>query len=352
MNMKKKEIINLIRTKADQTAVPDVRKTIKGRLSELKWTKTSETVGLPRKTPSRRLVFASFSAVLVVMAVSAMVLFNPSPQVTFSAMEEAVVMSAIYADGLLQEDIETVSVGETDLDAGGPVVGGEVSKIATYIDLVDERLMIGQAPEAVLETLEDGRVRRSFETVSWTGASKGYVIETRTQTTDPSKGLIAMEGTLETPSGRRALTARTILEDGTHALVLTLGNTSSDHVTVTYLAETGAPAVTATLTRDGTAVRTVEFISQEDDASSFTMHFTSGDIIGTYRFNKDASQAARAIGVTYALIDSEGNETGTIGITLEDFPSGRTIVFDIRARGKAPSTVRIGPRSDETDGNL
>mgnify|MGYP007057172929 CR=1 FL=1 len=344
--MKKKEIVRLIRTKADQTAVPDVRHKIKDRFSELEKTRLTETVETPGRMPSRRLVFASFSAVLVVMTALGMVFFNPSPSVTFSAMEEAVVMSAMYADGLLQEDFETVSTGETDLEAGGPIVGGEVSKIAPYINLVDERLMTTSVPEAVKETLPDGQVRRSFETVSWTGASKAYVIETLTRTTDPKQGLIVMEGTLQTPSGTRELTARTIFEDGAHALVMTLGKTSSDHVTVTYRPEDGEPLVAATVTRAGNVIRTIEFISGTEASPSFTMHFTSGDIIGTYRFEKDPSGPAQAIGVTYALIEDEGNETGTIGITLEDAPSGRTIVFDIRARGKAPSTVRIGPRFD------
>ncbi len=347
--MKRKQLIQLIKSKADQIQIPDLSQTILDKINDM-------PVAVPIIRPARvsfnrRLALVSFSFVLL-LAISFFALISPSPTYVFAAEDDVMLMSSIYAEGLHTDDLEAYGPGDVALDSEVLYVGLELPKIAGYMTLVDTRLGLQSLP-LIHKSTEDGLTVMTFVISAGDDDEKTYVLRYETSVTDAKKDLFVHIGTLT--SGLRTLPfrARSVLEDGQHGLVFTLGQQETDGIIITYNQRNDGRQFDAQIYNDGTMRRRVELSALAESPDDFTMHFVEGDVVGTYRFERHDALEAHDIDVTYAIMVGSDTETGTMRVTLAGMPGQQTMRFDIHARGKDAHSMMFGhDHHDPHDDNL
>jgi hypothetical protein len=336
--MKNKKIIQIIKKKADQVNVPDLSQII---LSKIQDTPVIKPKIDPVRAPfNRRLALVSFSFVLL-LAVAFFAFLNPSLTYEFKAQDDVMLMSSIYAEGLYTDDLEANSKGDVSLDTEVLYVGLELPKIASYMTLVETRLGLQSLPD-IHQSSEDDMTVLTFFTRQGSADEKTYVLRYQTSVIDPRKDLFVHTGTLTSGLKTLPFRAQSVFEDGHHGLMFTLGNQETDGILITYDENDSERPFDAQIYNEGTMKRRIELSTLSESSHQFTMHFTEGDVLGTYLFEHHDDPQAHDIDVTYAILKGTDTETGTMRVTLDGSPGQETIRFEIHARGKAAYDMMFG----------
>lgn len=347
--MKRKNIIRIIREKADQRVLPDLAESIIKKTLETPIKRAAHT---PVTSPfRRRMALASFSFVLIVL-LSVFVFMDTTPEYTFEAQDDIILLSAIYADGLLTDDLEAMTAGDVSLDSEVIYAGIEVPKIAGYMVMVNRQLMLDFLP-SFARTTDAGVTEMMFTTLAGSSLEKTYTLRYGKDIIDARRDEFILTGTLSTGTDTVQFQAESFMSDGRHGLIFTLGSQDEDGVVVTYEENGDETPYDAKVFNRGQLRRRIELSSLTGSTSMFTMHFTEGDVIGSYRFERHTGLPDHHIDVTYAILTDSSTETGTMDVTLAGSSGQESIRFVINARGKEARTFTFGSNEDQTsNGNI
>ncbi len=353
--MKKKELIQLIKTKSEQVEIRDFSREIIEKAKHLPRVEVIEKTRF-----SFRLKPYYLATIGLMLTVLMIVLFTPDTPInpidpTLENMDEVIAFSTLTSVSLIQTldlDLDTVSDNVT-LSHGNPptprMIENQITDITKYLDMMEK--LFGSNPDFDL-TFEDQtnpmyNNRMRFKTKDLLDEEVEYAIDFN-QTNIGIHDFI-IEGMVIIGEYAYPIYASGSSND-IDTLELVIEQENGNQITIHYEKIQEVHEFEIKIYQDDLLIQEVYFTYQEQGEDKHaTLDFIYGETIGSYTFSLDVEDNVRQIRITYA-IESE-NESGEIVIRIRTLLGQTTYVILIMPDGGIPFIINSERRTPPMHGN-
>ncbi|MBE0701133.1 MAG: hypothetical protein IH571_05555 [Acholeplasmataceae bacterium] len=337
--MKNKEIIQIIKEKANEVQIRDMSNEILEKVG--RFSHQQEVIIKPQRAFRLRPVF-SLGLVLLVM-VTTLILTNPFEKPTpFEEREEVLSQSIIAAVSYASfEASDDLAAGDIDLDTPSYFIDDELDEISRYIQMM-ERMLSNDQSGHFEELVSD---RASFEKMirlnvqSIIDEEKTLVLYYNLTITSRNKDDFHMTGVLVDDSHEYDVHVTSNYTQGSYHLVFHVVLREDLSIQIRYNQE--APDQNYEIYRIESDVEHTELsfsLSRINNQMEVFAQLLGTHMRGSYRFALTEDEAGKKIDVHYAIIRQTTTETGRIVVIVDVDPDSAQTIYNmtINPRGANP----------------
>lgn len=327
--MKNKDIIELLKKKADEIDVPNISKSILDRVGRLPKTTTVKPVF--RRSWFRPMLKTSFAVMVLVLA---FVLFQTTPGPDALVLEEETialssVMSASLANDVFADRISLQSEDVTDSN----LIDDELEGLGDYFHLMEHLF----SSDPTFEVTDAGSAvsyqkHMRFSSLNFLDEQTDY--DLYYDLLHKNDSLIVLDGLLATPNGAYFVSARTETGEDEQSFVYRIVLDDGYEIESTLTETEDERLYTIDVFEGDVSKEKFGLTIEKSERSHVFLQFLSGTQRGTYRFSLDRGNddATPTLAVNYAMIIDDRNETGRIDIRLEESMQTGTWIYDYRIK--------------------
>jgi hypothetical protein len=342
--MKKKELIQHIKNKAEAIELPDFSASIIERAKHL-----PKKEIILRTRAQFKLKPYYLATLGVMLSVVMIILFTPDQPISpvdpsLENMEEVIAFSTLTSVSLIQTLDQDLS-SETDavqLSHGNPPtprrIENQIPDITKYLDMMEK--LFGSNPGFNL-VLEDGihqnyQQRMRFKTKDLLDEEVEYAIDFN-QTNIGVHGFL-IEGVVIIGEYLYPIYAEGSSND-VNTLSLEIEQESGSRITIIYTKNLEVHSFEIMMYQNNVLTQEVYFTYQElGEDKHATLDFVQGETIGSYTFQLDIEDNIKFIRITYDL-DSDDPESGEIMIRIRTLLGEVTYVILVKPDGGIPFII-------------
>lgn len=350
--MKKKELIQLIKQKAEQIEIRDFSKEI---IEKAKHLPKPEVIVKPKW--SFRLKPYSLATIGVMLTVVMIMLFTPDTPINpieptdptlenmdqviaFSTLTSVSLIQTLETDGLSNDDYTTLAHGNPPM---GRRIDTQIPNIANYLEMMEK--LFGSNPDfdLVLESTNTQiyQQRMRFKAKDLLDEEVEYAINFNQSTVGVHGFLI--EGVVIIGEYAYPIVANGTSNDQ-DTLELIIERDDGSQITILYEKIEELHVFDIKIYQDDVLIQEVDFTYiQEDEDKRATLDFVYGDTIGAYTFELDVEDQIKLIRITYD-IDSDESESGEITIRIRTILGETSYIILVKPDGGIPFVINTARR--------
>lgn len=343
--MNKKDLINLIKEKANQVEIKDQSTEIlaKVNLDDVPVQSKSK-----RFTFEPRLIFSSIFAVIL-LVVFIVILIRPDNQIIdqgpgIESVEDVLIFSTISTTTLLEHDYETnTSNNPVDIPnlfnlASSVKIDGQLNRLTKYFEMMEQ--LYASPKNFNRENIEGqgqfGQLMR-FRSRDFSGRDILYSIDYNQNNLDDIN-LYQMMGTITVGTNSFLFTGERHVDDVNTFNIRTQRNTEN-YVDTTYTFIDGKHHFHIIITKDEQIVDEVELIIEENEDSKIVeITFLNDDVTATYIFELSVESNNRALRIAYEL-NHETTEKGFLIVRVVGRQGNYNYVVQVRPDNDRPYII-------------
>lgn len=344
--MKKKELLNLIKSKSEAISLPDFSDAIINKAKHLPKPEVMEKRHGLRLKPY---YLATLSLMLTTLLI---VLFTPGtpinpvdPNPSLENMDAVLAFSTLTSVSLIQAldtDLD-VSTEDTSLSHGNPPrerrIDAQIPNIAQYLEMMEKLFGSESNFNLELETatnpLYEKRMR--FKTKDLLDTEEEYAIDFNQTSIGVHDFLIEgviLIGTYAYP----VYATGTSNDEDTLNLIIDQGN--GRKVEISYVKDEDLHVFDISIYQDDVQIQEVGFTYKQDGLDKeATLHFIQGEATGHYTFALDVEDGIKRIRITYDL-DSDDPESGEILIRIRTLAGVTSYIILVKPDGGIPFVIQ------------
>lgn len=320
--MKKKDLLNLIKTKADDVEIKDLTKSILKDVSHLP---------MPQKVKQSRFSFKIGPLYLVALSAATAVLlfilfYQPisviPPDVpndfNLETYGDAVALSTISTTSLIDlAENELSSSGQTNQSLLLPSlkIVDELDDLIKYLELMEKLLSSEDDFKIRRETISEGIYDRliSFTTTDLLNQELTYQIQYNQVIQQENR--FTLNGLIQVGDQRYQMTASGQLEQH-NMLVYRLYTDENNYVEVDYQSDDNETIYLVRIVKNGTITETVQLhINDDVNEKTVNLSFLTGASMGSYQFVLDTDNETHFLSIAYQ-IDAPTPESGELHVRV------------------------------------
>jgi hypothetical protein len=341
--MKKKDLLNLIKTKSNEIEIKDYSKDIiikaKNLRYEMPQTKRSFNFSF------KPLILATFSLSIIILAI---IFYRPSDDIIIDqpkleSMDEVLVFSSLTSATLV--DVLDQDLNQTD-DANQIELFGmpnqrkvdlELSDLAKYLESLEKIFASNKNFDLTKEDVNQNGYQRkiTFKTKDFLDQENDYeIIFNQTEVSNE----LVLEGIIKIGSKEYQLTASQNTELKELNLVLSLND--QNYIELNYDLVNQYHVFNIKTTKNNQVTEEIEYkINQSDEKREAEINFIIGDSNGSYQFEIQEENNKKIIKVIYELDDDGDLQSGTITIRIITLPNRVLYSMLIKPSNSIPFTI-------------
>ncbi len=355
--MKKKQLIELIKTESKKVEIKDVQAEILARVQGLP---PVEVIQKPRFSWQIKPIYLGLIGAMVFILMFA-IFYEPSEPIipvtpSLEIYDEAIALSTVSSTsliGLLEYELSSspsnilLSTFQSfNLD---PLVTQEINDLGKYMEMMEKLLSSQNQLNILKEPInEQGFNRRmQFKTTDLLNHEVVYQMKYN-QVINMIDDEFTLTGEIELGSKTYQMVAIGNIQNQ-NRLVYRIYKDAINYVGVTFIKTEQATRYTIRITQDGILTETVEMTALEvNNRHAIQIKFVSGLSIGTYQFLIDTENSEQVIRVNYQIQGSQP-ETGTMIVRVHsDEETGYQ--FYVQPTGRPAFTLEKGRQMSENRG--
>jgi hypothetical protein len=342
--LNKKELLKLIKEKANQIEVKDFTEEIIIKAQSFK----HESEYTPKPVFAFKPVMTMAILVLTLVFVSALAIpYLPKKPILFENFENAIAISSLTALNLAEQTYTSVSTQTLSFYDSSHVIDDEIGKLTTYMTFI-EQLVLTEKLITSSHQIDRNRKKISFETTNMFSENQAYELSFTSQYSDRRNDVFKLGGVLVFNHEVFVIEAQTLIINGKHQLILKLIIDSVNYIIVRYEEDNNQFNYDVEVYTNDLLTQSLKLIyrAQANQKEVF-VHFIKGKTIGSYRFTQNED----AIKAHYAILKNGTRETGNMMVHVFNHPSSNNAMyrFTIQPLGALPFVVE---RSRSKNPNL
>lgn len=350
--MKKKELIQLIKTKSNEVEIKNFSNSILERVRNLP---QREVIEAPKRAfrlkPILFVALGTLASVLLIM-----VLYNPASPIiptdpitpTLENMDEVIALSSVSTASLIESfDNELTSDSIYQLKFGNDEedtqrINDEIVDVTKYMETI-EKLFASQSDFGIeKEDISTGGFtnRMRFKTKDLLGQEADYKFDyNQTALSNPKH--FNLDGVLEIGNKSYMITG-TALSDQDQ-LTLKAEKDESNYILIHYELIDDIHQFTVETVKDGESIQKVQFeLEQSETEKKIKLQFIEGESIGSYEFQIEENDNVKIVKANYRIMLNDEEEQGEFILRVISIQNTTTYSILIKPNGKPPFTITQG----------
>ncbi|MBN2299793.1 MAG: hypothetical protein JXC31_01270 [Acholeplasmataceae bacterium] len=358
--MKRKQLLQLIKTKAQKIEVKDFSESILDRVRLLP---QEEIVTVPKRKFSLKPVFAySLSVMTVVLAF--FIFYSPASPIipTISDVNQVIALSAVSAASLVDYSDEIIASNDEislssgyftlDVPTDDSVIDTEIDAVSRYLQMM-ERLLNSSDNfdyQIVLEDPNGFTHHLSFKTTDLLDIETNYAFNYN-KVDDLSNNSYALNGELIIESKSYSVSGQGDL-DQPRNIELTIASNYANYATVKYEIGDDVNRYQINITENNVKIQTANLAVREVNGQKLAYLDFIGDTSpsGSYAFQIENVNQMRRMIIAYYIAGST-SESGQIDVTIDETPSGPVYAMTVTPKGQTPYIVERGRGTSNSNQN-
>ncbi len=346
--MRKKELLNLIKTKAAEVEIKDLSQSILEKVRLL----PQEQPVIQEPIQRRRLSFKPIylSALSIATAVFAFLLiYSPSaPLPTISDVNSVMAFSAVSAssiaeysiDLLSNEDSVSLSSGYFALDTSDtPLIDGELDTISTYLGMMERILNSdGNFDYTFSASGSNGyQYQLTFTTKDLMDVESTYTLMYN-RVDDQENHIYTINGVLNFGDMTYMISGSSDITDP-HLFQFRIAVDQNNYIDVNYEIDDAVNRYQLSITENAVTVQAVNLeVKEMNQVRTVMMDFVQGNATGSYSFQIENVDSVRTMRIAY-YIYNQISETGKIDVTVSQSGTETTYVITVTPKGRTPFVI-------------
>jgi hypothetical protein len=323
--MKKKDLIQLIKSKAEEVEIKDFSDNILKRVKDLP---RQEQVIMHKSRLSLKPMFTLALGALATVFLL-MLFYQPNTPIIptdpqFESMDNVLVFSTMSTSALIDLAEDELTTTENQTLAGPPFtnqpdpkINEEISDVAKYFEVMEKLLASHSDFDIEKEDLTQSEYgkRMSFKARDLLDQEIQYRMDynqNRIQNTNQ----FSIDGRIDIGEVSYQFSGNGI-ENDHQALTLRMSKDDLNYIDVEYQLINEKYHFDIIITKQGEITQDVSLIIEEtEDGKNVEMHFNIGESIGTYMFSMTSQDNQKMLKISYVIKDDETDESGELLVRI------------------------------------
>ncbi|PKK93778.1 MAG: hypothetical protein CVV61_02905 [Tenericutes bacterium HGW-Tenericutes-6] len=346
--MKKKDLIQFIKTKADEVQIKDQSNLILERIKNLPQNE-KQFMQTPKKVwQLKPILLGSLSLMTtLIMAILFASTFQPRPitpiDIELETYEDAIVLSSVSTaslSGLLETEL-SLNMYAMMHESEDPMVSDEIDALSKYLDMMEKLLSSNTSNDAFTigpSEKKEFQKRVTFKTKDLLDQELSYSLDLNTSLIDDAHFLT--EGMLMIGETSYQIKMIGLVHDESR-LLYRLSKDEENYIEVSYHITEEDMTAHVEIYRSGIRIERILMTKEIEDSVEFiSIQFQNNKEKGIYRFERDTENLKPIMRVHY-IIESETTERGVIIIRINENQNEQYEV-EITPQGRPPFVVTPG----------
>jgi hypothetical protein len=329
--LNKKELIKLIKEKAEQVEVKDFTESIIMKTQSFKPAQIEKTRPYIALKPILTMTILVFALLFVsILAIP----YLPEKPLEFDGFNEAIAISSLAAINLANQTYTPLTTETLSYYEGSAYIDDEISQLTSYLMLVEQIVL---SNKLITSETQIDRYRRllSFDTNNLLNESQNYQLSMTYLYESRRQDLFSIGGVIVSQDEVYNIEAVSSINNGQHELTLTLKIDLNNFITVKYYQDGQQHIYDVSLYVRNQLTKNLALIHrQNNDQQELFVHFIKGNTQGSYRFTQNDTE----LNAHYAILRNGSRETGQMKIEVFDHPMSNLMMyrFHIQPLGDVP----------------
>ncbi|MDO9628316.1 MAG: hypothetical protein Q7I99_00325 [Acholeplasmataceae bacterium] len=349
--MKKKELIQLIKTKSEEVEIKDFSKSILERVKQLP---RHEAIEAPRRAfklkPALFVTLGTLASVLLFM-----VFYNPASPIiptdpitpTLENMDQVIALSTVSTASLIELSDSQLSIQENYILQFGnsqtnQKISDEIKDVSRYLETI-EKLFASQSDFAIeKESISNGGFanRMCFKTRDLLNQEASYKFDYN-EIPLANSNRFTLEGELEI--GQKTYLISGTADKDTNHLTLKAEKDISNYILINYEPIGQIHQFIIETVKDGEVIQSVRFqLEQSENQKQIKLEFIDGESVGSYEFQIEENDNVRMIKAKYNILIDDNVEKGEFMVRIINVLNQSTYSILIKPEGKPPFIITHG----------
>ncbi|MDI6453750.1 hypothetical protein [Peloplasma aerotolerans] len=343
--MKKKELIQLIKTKANEIEVKDFSDNILKRVQELP---RQEQVVMHKSRFSLKYIYTLALGTLATIFLF-MLFYQPDTPIIptdpqFQSMDNVIVFSTISTTALMDLAEEELSTYADETLAGPPFanqpdpkINEEISDVAKYFELMEK--LLASRPDFDIDkedlTQSEYSQRMNFRARDFLDQEIQYRMDYN-QNRIENTNQFTINGRINLGEISYQFIGNGV-ENEHKELSLRMSKDDLNYIDVDYQMINEKYHFDIIITKNGEITQDVSLIIEETkDGKNVEMHFNVGESIGTYIFSMATQNHQKMIKINYIIEDGDVEERGELLVRISTLQGGNVYSILVKPHGGIP----------------
>lgn len=346
--MRKKELLNLIKTKASEVEIKDLSQSIldKVRLLPQEQPKVYEPVRQRRF--SIKPIFA-YTLTVTTALIAFLLLYSPSPSIpTISDVNSVMAFSAVSASSIAEYSIDTLSSEDSVNLATGyfalettdaPLIDSEIDTVSNYLGMMERILNSDNNFDYVIDTTDPNgyQYHLSFTTKDLTDVETAYAFNYN-RVDDVKNNVYTINGELSIGDMTYQVTGTSDIKNP-HLFQLKIAVDQSNYIEVSYELSDTVNRYQIGITENDVTVQAVNLeVKEMHQIRTVMMDFVQGNATGSYAFQLENENDNKMMRISY-YIHNNISESGKIDVTVNQSGTDTNYVITITPKGRMPFVI-------------